>query len=43
MAFWIAPILGALLAGWFYNSFFAEEGVEQAASDTFSDRDLNLQ
>lgn len=33
--FWVAPILGALLAGWFYNAFFAEEVAEPAVSREF--------
>ncbi len=38
--FWVAPILGALLAGWFYNAFFAEEIAEQAVSEALTDRDF---
>ncbi len=28
--FWLAPIVGALLAGWLYNSVFEEDGADQA-------------
>ena len=38
--FWVAPILGALLAGWFYNAFFAEEVAEQAVSEALTDSDF---
>ncbi|MGF1520292.1 MAG: aquaporin, partial [Nodosilinea sp.] len=31
--FWVAPILGALLAGWFYASFFADESEKAARLD----------
>ena len=35
---WVAPIIGALLAGWLYNSFFAESrneyNLEQAEIET---------
>ncbi|MDJ0732778.1 MAG: aquaporin Z [Nostocaceae cyanobacterium] len=30
--FWVAPIVGAILAGWFYNSFFAESRSERMAN-----------
>jgi aquaporin Z len=35
--FWVAPILGALLIGWFYNSIFAES---KAEPDTLADQEL---
>ena len=38
--FWVAPILGAILAGFFYNGFFAEERADQAVSDALGDRDF---
>ncbi|HHP7231897.1 MAG TPA: aquaporin Z [Xenococcaceae cyanobacterium] len=38
--FWVAPILGALLAGWLYNSYFAEPRTEQEAMDALTDRDF---
>ncbi|GAB4526143.1 MAG: aquaporin Z [Pleurocapsa sp.] len=38
--FWVAPILGALLAGWFYNSFFAEDKAEQELTEALTDRDF---
>ncbi len=38
--FWIAPIVGAILAGWFYNAFFSEEIVEQSAADALTDKDF---
>ncbi|MGB5632434.1 MAG: aquaporin Z [Waterburya sp.] len=28
--FWLAPIVGALLAGWLYNSVFEEDGADRA-------------
>jgi aquaporin Z len=31
--FWLAPILGALLAGWLYNGFFAETREERLAAE----------
>ncbi len=37
--FWVAPILGALLAGWLYNALFAETQAEQAAREALTDRD----
>jgi aquaporin Z len=38
--FWIAPIIGALLAGWLYTAFFAEARTEQDASDAMTDKDF---
>jgi aquaporin Z len=38
--FWIAPIAGALLAGWFYNVFFADERAEQETTEALTDRDF---
>lgn len=38
--FWVAPIVGALLAGWFYASFFAEPRAEQAVVDAMTDREF---
>jgi aquaporin Z len=35
--FWVAPIVGALLAGWFYNAVFAEARTE---TDALTDREL---
>ena len=34
--FWLAPIVGALLAGWLYNSIFAEDRAEQALADALT-------
>ncbi|MGH2415318.1 MAG: aquaporin Z [Microcystaceae cyanobacterium] len=33
--FWIAPIIGALLAGWLYNAVFAETRVERAVTEEY--------
>ncbi len=38
--FWVAPIAGALLAGWFYNSFFADDRAEQDTTEALTDRDF---
>lgn len=38
--FWVAPILGALLAGWLYNSFFADDRAEQDLTEALTDRDF---
>jgi aquaporin Z len=38
--FWVAPIAGALLAGCFYNSFFADERAEQETTEALTDRDF---
>lgn len=38
--FWIAPIVGAVLAGWLYTSFFAEARTEQSAADAMIDNDF---
>lgn len=45
--FWIAPIVGAILAGWLYNGLFAENKAEQAVadaltSDKFQERETNV-
>ena len=32
--FWLAPIVGAILAGWLYNSVFVEDKAEQATGDS---------
>ena len=31
--FWVAPILGAILAGWLYNAFFAESRLERMTAE----------
>ncbi|MDJ0677727.1 MAG: aquaporin, partial [Calothrix sp. MO_167.B42] len=31
--FWVAPILGAILAGWLYNAFFAEPRPERVTAE----------
>lgn len=33
--FWVAPIVGALLAGWLYNAVFAESKAEQVATEEY--------
>ncbi|MGF1538954.1 MAG: aquaporin Z [Pleurocapsa sp.] len=38
--FWVAPIAGALLAGWFYHSFFADDRAEQDTTEALTDRDF---
>jgi aquaporin Z len=38
--FWVAPILGALLAGWLYRNFFAEDRAEQDLTEALTDRDF---
>ncbi|MEM9509433.1 MAG: aquaporin Z [Cyanobacteria bacterium P01_E01_bin.35] len=38
--FWLAPIVGALLAGWTYNAFFAEEVAEQDQMAATTDSDF---
>jgi aquaporin Z len=38
--FWVAPILGALLAGWCYHTVFAEARTEQDAVDAMTDREF---
>ncbi|GAB4232034.1 MAG: aquaporin Z [Stanieria sp.] len=38
--FWVAPILGALLAGWCYHAIFAEARAEQDAVDAMTDREF---
>ena len=32
--FWLAPIVGAILAGWLYNNIFVEDRIEQATGDS---------
>ena len=38
--FWLAPIVGAVLAGWIYSSLFAEERTEQAVADAMTDNEF---
>lgn len=38
--FWLAPIIGALLAGWTYHSLFAETVAEQLIPEALTDRDF---
>lgn len=40
--FWIAPIVGAVLAGWLYSGFFAEARTEQAADNDFAQEEAEL-
>ena len=39
--FWLAPIVGALLAGWTYHYIFAEAVAEQIVPEALSDRDFD--
>ncbi|MEL6440337.1 MAG: aquaporin Z [Cyanobacteria bacterium J06621_8] len=39
--FWLAPIVGAILAGWTYNTFFAEEVAEQDQLEAMTDGDFD--
>ena len=34
--FWLAPIVGAILAGWLYNNIFADDVAEQAVADALT-------
>ncbi len=36
----ISDNAGALLAGWFYNSFFADDRAEQDTTEALTDRDF---
>jgi aquaporin Z len=39
--FWLAPILGALLAGWFYHTVFAEAITEQNLTEAMTDNEFD--
>ncbi len=39
--FWLAPIVGALLAGWTYHSVFSEPVAEQIVPEALTDRDFD--
>ncbi len=39
--FWLAPIIGALLAGWTYQGLFAEEVAEQLVPEALTDSDFD--
>lgn len=41
--FWLAPIIGAILAGWTYNALFAETRAEQTTREALTDRDYETQ
>jgi aquaporin Z len=41
--FWVAPILGALLAGWLYTNFFAEARTEQDLTESLTDREFEAE
>jgi len=39
--FWIAPIVGGLLAGWTYNGLFAEDVATQKLTEAMTDSDFD--